>query len=105
MGIPGVEVWTVEHFHVEVAKVLRRAVLQKLIDDETATSRVLELTDWKLRVVRTRPLLAEAWKLRHNLIIHDALYVVLAHQLGATLVTGDRKLVNAPGVDVPIRTV
>ncbi|MDQ3106629.1 MAG: hypothetical protein M3Q68_02360, partial [Actinomycetota bacterium] len=36
-----------------------------------------------------RPLLASAWAKRGHLTIADALYVVLAEQLSATLVTAD----------------
>jgi predicted nucleic acid-binding protein len=47
----------------------------------------------------------EAWGLRHNVTVHDAFYVVLARQLGETLITGDRKLANVPGLDVDVRTI
>lgn len=105
MDAPGTFVWTVEHFRVEVAKVLRRDVLTGDLEDAEATRRVLELANWKLRVVRISPLLVDAWKLRNNITIHDALYVVLARRLGATLVTGDNKLGRTPGLKVNVRTV
>lgn len=63
------------------------------------------LAEWPLEVVAVAPLLVEAWQLRHNVILHDALYVVLTRHLGdATLVSTDRKLPDAPGVDVPVVT-
>jgi hypothetical protein len=37
---PHIEVWTVEHFHLEVAKVLRRYVLAGEFDDTEAGRRV-----------------------------------------------------------------
>jgi predicted nucleic acid-binding protein len=58
-----------------------------------------------LTTVSVAPLLAEAWELRNNLTVHDALYVVLTRRLNdAALVSTDRKLPNAPGVDVPVIT-
>lgn len=42
------------------------------------------------------PLLGDAWALRKNIIVADALYVVLAVRLGAPLLTDDQKLANAP---------
>jgi predicted nucleic acid-binding protein len=42
------------------------------------------------------PLVEEAWAYRHNLVIADGLYVVLAMRLGVDLITGDRRLANAP---------
>jgi predicted nucleic acid-binding protein len=102
---PGVQVWTVEHFHLEVAKVFRRDVISGDIADAEATELVVSLAAWPLYVARVAPLLVGAWELRHNLILHDALYVVLARQLDATLLTGDKKLARAPGLNVRIRTV
>jgi predicted nucleic acid-binding protein len=99
------ELWTVEHFHLEVAKVLRRDTLTGVLDDQRATQLIDVLADWPLTVVSVAPLLVEAWQLRNNLTVHDALYVVATRRLdGATLVTTDRKLPNAPGVDVPVIT-
>lgn len=99
------ELWTVEHFHVEVAKVIRRDTLAGVIDDERATQLVETLADWPLTVISVAPLLAEAWGLRNNLTIHDALYVVATRRLdGAVLVSTDSRLRGAPGVDVPIIT-
>jgi predicted nucleic acid-binding protein len=99
------ELWTVEHFHVEVAKVLRRDVLAGILDDQRANELVHVLADWPLTVISVAPLLVEAWDMRNNLTVHDALYVVATRRLdGATLVSTDRRLPNAPGVDVPIVT-
>jgi predicted nucleic acid-binding protein len=52
--------------------------------------------------VQIRPLLSEEWALRHNVTVADALYVIMARHLRATLVTLDVSLANAPtlGVDV-----
>ena len=97
---PAVEVWTVEHFHLEVAKVLRRYVLA---GDTEAGRRVALLAQWELDVARVAPLLVDAWSMRHNVTLHDALYVALARQLDATLLTADRKLAAAPGLDVRTR--
>jgi predicted nucleic acid-binding protein len=99
------ELWTVEHFHVEVAKVLRRDTLAGVLDDQRASQLVQVLADWPLTVVSVAPLLVEAWGLRHNLTIHDALYVVATRRLDdASLVSTDRKLPGAAGVDVPVMT-
>lgn len=47
------------------------------------------------------PLLAGAWKLRHNLRLVDALYVELAHRLDAVIVTTDSGLAAAsPAADL-----
>jgi len=100
-----IELWTVEHFHVEVARVFRRDTLRGVISDDDATNLVAALAGWPLDVVSVAPLLEEAWRLRHNVTVHDALYVVLTRHLeGASLVSTDANLRGAPGVDVPIIT-
>jgi predicted nucleic acid-binding protein len=45
-----------------------------------------------------------AWNRRGHLTIGDALYVALAEQVGATLVTSDMKLARSPGLEVPTIT-
>jgi len=44
------------------------------------------------------PLLAAAWRLRANLALRDALYVLLARRLDATLITADARLGRAPAL-------
>ena len=65
----------------------------------SALDRLLSLP---VTVVRSRPLIPEAWTLRHNLIVQDAVYVVLARHLDAPLLTGDHRLANAPGLPVQV---
>ncbi len=50
-----------------------------------------------------KPLLAEAWSLRHNLTIADSLYVVIARHLDGSPVTADRRLADAPVL--PVRAI
>ena len=101
---PEAEVWTVEHFHLEVARVLRRDVLAGDIADAEASHRIDVLAAWELNVARVAPLLKAAWQRRHNVTLHDALYVALAHKLDATLLTADNKLARTPRLDVRVRT-
>lgn len=44
-----------------------------------------------------------AYSLRANITAYDAAYVALAEVLGCELLTGDRRLANAPGRRCPIR--
>jgi len=53
-----------------------------------------------VRRVSVRPLISEAWLLRHNLTIADSLYVVMATHLVADLVTTDLKLARSPKLQV-----
>lgn len=63
-----------------------------------ALTRLLSAPNRRLAV---KPLIRAAWRLRHNLTVGDALYVVAAEHLGAPLVTTDLRLARAPtlGID------
>lgn len=50
----------------------------------------IELWPWQVLADR-------AWELRANVTTYDAGYVALAEHLGATLLTGDRRLASAGG--------
>jgi predicted nucleic acid-binding protein len=80
----------------EVAQVLRRFVLQGELREARAHVALDDLE--RLPVVRHahRDLIRRAWQLRHNATIYDALYVALAEQLDALLITGDRGLAQIP---------
>jgi predicted nucleic acid-binding protein len=82
---------------VEAVQVLRRLTWQGLISVQRADTALQDLCD--LRIVRYPHflLLPRVWQLRHNLSAYDAAYVALAEQLGASLVTRDRRLAAAAG--------
>ncbi|WP_166352558.1 type II toxin-antitoxin system VapC family toxin [Phytoactinopolyspora limicola] len=81
---------------------IRRDTLRGQITDEHAGTLIDGLVRWPLNVTRVAPLLSEAWTLRNNISIHDALYVALARHLNATLLTGDTRLAKAPGLNVTV---
>ena len=98
----GAQWWVPEHYFVEVASVLRRAELSGLINPTKAASALRSLTVAPLHRVQVRPLLEEAWSKRGHLTVYDALYVVLAQHLNATLVTSDLRLARSPQLSVPV---
>jgi predicted nucleic acid-binding protein len=96
----GAQWWVPEHFFAEVAGALRRAELRGGVLNARVAQAMTSLSTAPLRRVQVRPLLAGAWSKRANLTIADALYVVLAEHLDATLVTTDINLSNAPTLRV-----
>ncbi|MDQ3679880.1 MAG: type II toxin-antitoxin system VapC family toxin [Actinomycetota bacterium] len=89
-----------ELYFAEVAAVLRRAAIHAhhpLARIEAALARLLTAP---VRRVEIRPLLREAWSMRQNLTVADAVYVVLARRLNAPLVTADLRLAATPGLAV-----
>lgn len=91
------EGWVPEHFYAEVLAVVRRRLLiEKTITEVQATKAIDHLRAWHLRKASIAPLLDAAWAHRHNMTAADALYVALAHHLGARLLTDDHHLVESP---------
>ena len=98
----GAQWWVPEHSFVEVASVLRRAELSGLVDPARTAVALRSLSVAPLHRVQIRPLLEEAWSNRGHLTVYDALYVVLAEHLGATLVTSDLRLARSPQPSVSV---
>lgn len=93
------------HLDAEVLSALGRLVRA----GEVAADDVPPLLDTLARAPFTRyplpPLPGPAWRLRANLSLRDALYVLLARRLGATLLTADARLARAPGLEVTVAVV
>ena len=90
---------------LEIAQVLRRYALQGTLDERSAAT---ALSRWRrLDVERYshEPLLERVWALRANVSAYDAVYLALAEALSTILVTGDRKLLGAPGVNAAIEII
>lgn len=98
----GAQWWVPEHYFVEVASVLRRAVLTAALTAANAATAFGSLSMAPLRRAQVRPLLASAWVKRESMTIYDALYVVLADRLDASLVTTDLRLARAPNLNVDV---
>ncbi len=97
---PRAQWWVPEHYFVEVSSVVRRAELLGAVTEGDAARALGSLERAPLQRVQVRPLLSAAWQHRGHLTMYDAIYVVLAEHLGATLVTSDRRLARAPGLPI-----
>lgn len=87
---------------LETVSVLRRQLTVGLLDARRARLALQDLVDLPIQRAPHVPLLERCWELRDNLTMYDAAYVALAEELGATLVTADARLANAPGVTCPV---
>lgn len=91
--------WVPSHFYAEVFAVIRHmTVVSKKITRHRAESAIRRLSEWHLRQVAVAPLMSSAWRFRHNLSGSDSIYVALANQLGASLLTDDLRLANSPAI-------
>ncbi len=89
----------------EVLWALRRRERRGTLRPDRARQAVEDLLEAPLRRFPTLELLPVVWQLRANVTSYDACYVALARELGCALVTGDRRLAQAPGLSVPLVTV
>jgi predicted nucleic acid-binding protein len=90
---------------LEVTLVLRRAALSGRLDDRRAGQALSDLAALPLRRAPHLPLLARIWQLRENLTVYDAAYVALAEALEVSLLTSDRRLSKAPGIQCEVEVL
>lgn len=86
-----------ELLDLEVVSAFRRLCAAGTLTAERAEAAVTDLLDLRVQRVSHRLLLARCWELRKNMTVYDAAYIALAESLDVTLLTADRRLVNAPG--------
>ncbi len=90
---------------LEIAQTLRGYVGRGAFDAERGA---LALRLWRnLRAERYghHRFLDRIWELRHNVSAYDAVYVALAEALSTVLLTADRKLAGAPGLEDRIESI
>ena len=88
----------------EAANIIRRQELAGRLSADQAALGHADLLDLALELWPYDLLAARASELRRNLSAYDACYVSLAEQIGATLVTLDRRLGRAPGIRCSVAT-
>lgn len=78
----------------EVLAVLRRQALRGEVAEDRAAGAVFDLGDLPIELFPSLPLRGRVWAMRGSLTVADALFVVLAEQLGEPLATGDSALAS-----------
>ena len=94
-----------ELIDAELLSVLRRLALTGKLLESQALQALTTAGRLGLRRQPTRILWPRAWELRTNLSAYDALYVALAEQLQAPLLTADARLARAPGLRCSVEVV
>ena len=84
------------HMPGEVLRTLHKAVLRKQLKSEDAEAAADAVTALAIEyVIPDALLLRTAWAWRHNISISDGLYVAVAAERSAAVITGDSRLANA----------
>lgn len=94
-----------ELLDVEVLSVIRRGVLQGLLEEDRAELAIGDLQAWPVIRIPHSALVGEAWKVRHNVSAYDAFYVAAGRLFEACLVTADARLSRTPRLGVAVRHV
>ena len=84
-----------EVIDLEVASLLREAVLRQHRTAEQAGAALAAWADNDVVRFAHAPYLSTIWKLRDNITPYDAAYVALTMHLGSTLLTADHRLATA----------
>ena len=90
-------------FSAEVTSALRRLVLLGTLSAVRASTALSSVMTMRAIQYPFEPFARRAWELRNTITVYDAWYVALAEQLGAELVTLDKRLADAQGPRCPIR--
>jgi predicted nucleic acid-binding protein len=92
-----------ELIDVETVSVLRKRWLAGHCLKLDIAAAIDDLMDLQVERYPGLPLLRRGYELRANVSACDAVYVALAEGLACALLTGDARLVNAPGPRCEIR--
>ena len=83
---------------LEVVSAWRRLAAAGQLDDRRVALAMTDLGTLRIERAPHQPLVQRCWELRPDLTVYDASYVALAEAIDAVLLTGDRRLAEAPGV-------
>ncbi len=86
----------------ETANIIRRLELAGIISADQAAQAHADFLDLTIERWPYELLSQRAWQLRLNLTIYDATYVAVAERLEAPLITLDRQIAGAPGIDCSV---
>ena len=87
---------------VEVAHVLRRYALLGVLSAARCKRALGQWRELDVERYSHGLFLDRMWQLRHNVSAYDAVYVALTEALSTVLVTGDGRLLRAPGLAIRI---
>ncbi|MCY3968475.1 MAG: type II toxin-antitoxin system VapC family toxin [Acidobacteria bacterium] len=105
LAADSVEIHVPHVVDLEIAHALRRYVRQGAFDAARGTRALRRWRHLRAERYEHRRFLDRIWELRHNVSAYDAVYVALAEALSTSLLTADRRLAGAPGLEGRIELI
>ena len=96
------ELFAPELLDLEVLSTLRKFVLRDELSNGAALSAIGELEKLSVERISHEGLSKLIWQYHRNVTIYDAVYLATAKNLNLEVLTADRKLARAPGIDVAV---
>lgn len=92
-------------FWTELADALWKAARRRRLSLPNARAAFSWAQELDIPTIATAPLLSDALQLaaNHDRTVYDSVYVVLAVQSGAELITADERLANAVAAHLPVK--
>jgi predicted nucleic acid-binding protein len=81
---------------VEIASALRRHVRRGYLAEKRASQALDDLFAWDIERISNRQLVRQAWDLRDNVTVYDAVYLAAARRHNASVITSDGPLARIP---------
>jgi predicted nucleic acid-binding protein len=98
-------IWAPALVDAEVGSALRRLTRTKEVSVKKAGVALDDLLQMRLQRVPLGALAERAWQLRDNVSFYDGLYVAVAEELGAPLLTLDARLAKVKGLRTEVELI
>ena len=90
---------------LEVVSAWRRLAAAGELDDRRVGLAIADLAAMPIARVAHTGLIGRCWELRSSVTTYDATYVALAEAMAVTLLTADRRLAAAPGIECTVEVL
>ena len=105
LSAESVEIHVPHLVDLEIAQALRSYVRRGALDAERGARALRHWRHLQAERYGHHGFLDRIWELRHNVSAYDAVYVALAEALSTVLLTADRRLAGAPGLEGRIELI
>lgn len=95
---PNVKIYAPSLFKVEFSNVIRKYLIRELLDEDVAKEileEVKKLPVIYMEMTWERIERAFLYATKKNLTLYDALYIIIAKEVGGKIITADKKVLNA----------